>query len=72
MEKIIINGGRQLHGSVEVSGSKNAALPIIYSCVLVRGKCIIENIPDIIDINLSFEILRGMGAKIRTVSINNF
>ena len=72
MEKIIINGGRKLHGSVEVSGSKNAALPIIYSCVLVRGKCIIENIPDIIDINRSFEILRGMGARIRTIDKTTF
>ncbi len=67
MEKIIINGGNPLRGSVEVSGSKNAALPIIYACVLVRGKCVIENVPNIIDINRSFEILRGMGAVIKTV-----
>ena len=34
MEKILVNGGRPLYGCVEVSGSKNAALPIIYACVL--------------------------------------
>ena len=66
MEKIVINGGAPLRGSVDVSGSKNAALPIIYACILVKGKCIIENIPNIIDINRSFDILRGMGAVIRT------
>ncbi len=67
MEKIVVNGGRPLCGQVEISGSKNAALPIIYACVLVRDKCIIENVPNIIDINRSFDILRGMGARIRTV-----
>jgi len=65
MEKIVVNGGTPLYGTVETSGSKNAALPIIYAAVLVRGKCILENIPNIIDITYSFEILRGMGAKIR-------
>ncbi len=67
MEKIVINGGNPLRGEVEISGSKNAALPIIYACVLVRDKCIIENVPNIIDINRSLDILRGMGARIRTV-----
>lgn len=52
-------------GSVEVSGSKNAALPIIYACALVPGKVVLENIPNISDINCSFAILRGMGAEIR-------
>ncbi len=65
MEKIIVNGGKPLCGRVEISGSKNAALPIIYASVLVRGKCILENIPAISDIADSFEILRGIGAKIR-------
>ncbi len=65
MEKILVNGGTPLFGQVEISGSKNAALPIIYACVLVRGKCVLENIPAISDITYSFEILRGIGAKIR-------
>lgn len=65
MEKIVVNGGKPLCGRVEISGSKNAALPIIYACVLVRGKCILENIPSISDITYSFEILKGIGAKIR-------
>ncbi len=68
MEKIIINGGIPLHGSVDISGMKNAALPIIYACVLVKDKCIIENVPNVRDVSLSFDILRGMGAKVRTIS----
>lgn len=65
MEKIVVHGGVPLMGSVEVSGSKNAALPIIYACALVPGKVVLENIPNISDINCSFAILRGMGAEIR-------
>ncbi len=68
MEKFVINGGRPLYGEVEISGSKNAALPIIYACVLVSGKCILENIPAISDITFSFDILRGIGAKIRMLN----
>lgn len=65
MEKIVVHGGVPLMGSVEVSGSKNAALPIIYACALVPGKVVLENIPNISDIGCSFSILRGMGAEIR-------
>ena len=65
MEKIVVHGGVPLMGSVEVSGSKNAALPIIYACALVPGKVVLENIPNISDISCSFSILRGMGAEIR-------
>ncbi len=67
MEKIVVTGGRPLVGEVEISGFKNAALPIIYACVLVKDKCIIENVPNVIDINRSFEILKGMGATVRTI-----
>ena len=67
MEKIVINGGHKLTGEVEISGSKNAALPIIYACVLVKGKCILENIPEISDITYSFEIIRGIGARVRMI-----
>ena len=70
MDKIVINGGGVLHGTVEISGMKNAALPIIYACVLVEDKCIIENIPNVRDVELSLNILRKMGARIRTVSKN--
>ncbi len=68
MEKIVVRGGAPLFGQVEISGSKNAALPIIYACVLVKGKCVLENIPDVSDIRCSFEILRGIGAKIHMLS----
>ncbi len=70
MDKIVINGGGALHGTVEISGMKNAALPIIYACVLVEGKCVIENIPNVRDVSLSLDILRKMGATIKTLGKN--
>ena len=72
MEKFIINGGKPLFGQVEISGSKNAALPIIYACVLVKGKCILENIPDISDLRNSFKILSAAGAKIERIDRSTY
>ncbi len=65
MEKIIINGGKQLNGDVYIHGMKNAALPIIFATILTADKCTIENVPKVSDITMSFDILRAMGATIR-------
>lgn len=70
MEKIIVNGGRPLHGTVEVSGAKNAAVPIILATLLINDKCVIENVPSISDVTLSLEILSAMGCRIRMLSKN--
>lgn len=70
MEKIVVKGGIPLNGSVDISGMKNAALPIIFACVLVKDKCCIENIPNVRDVTFALDILRGMGAKISTVNKN--
>lgn len=70
MEKILINGGNMLDGVVEVSGTKNAALAIIFATILVKDICIIENLPVINDVTLSLEILQAMGIKIRMLTKN--
>lgn len=72
MEKIVVRGGRPLFGNVEISGMKNAALPIIYATVLVKSKCIIENVPAVRDVALSFSILKEMGASVRMLSKNTY
>ena len=59
---------KPLNGEIEISGMKNAALPIIYAALLVNGKCIIDNIPYVNDILLSLEILKHFGAKVTTVN----
>ncbi len=70
MERIIINGGNPLVGSIEVSGMKNAAAAIIMANILVEDKCIIENLPDINDVTVSLEILQCMGMTIRRINRN--
>lgn len=65
MERFIINGGKHLSGKIEVSGMKNAALPIIFSTILVEDRCIIENIPEIRDVTTALEIITAMGARVR-------
>ena len=64
MEKIVINGGKALYGDVAVSGMKNAALPIIFACILTKDKCRIENLPLISDVTMAIEILESMGARV--------
>ena len=71
MEKIIIDGGKPLVGNIEISGMKNAALPIIMGCMLVEDDCIIENLPEIDDVTVSLEILARMGATVRMLDRNS-
>ncbi|MBQ1230695.1 MAG: UDP-N-acetylglucosamine 1-carboxyvinyltransferase [Clostridia bacterium] len=62
--KIVIRGGQPLHGEIPVSGMKNAALPILFATILVGGVCVLDNIPDVSDIDISLRILESMGAEI--------
>ena len=64
MDKFVINGGTPLHGTVEISGAKNAALPILFGTILTADRCVIENVPEILDVNLTLEILEKMGATV--------
>lgn len=47
MKKLIVNGAEQLYGEVSAGGAKNAAVAIIPATVLARGRCVLENVPDI-------------------------
>ena len=64
MEKIIINGGKKLSGSVKISGSKNAVLPIIIASVLADGESVIYDVPDLTDVHILKDILTELGAKV--------
>ncbi|MDT8718680.1 UDP-N-acetylglucosamine 1-carboxyvinyltransferase [Clostridium sp. 19966] len=64
MEKFIIRGGNSLHGSVDISGAKNAAVAILPAAIMAsKGTCIIENIPDIEDIHYLEKIIKSLGCK---------
>ena len=64
MSKFIIQGGKKLEGKVKISGSKNAALPIIAATILNKGKTTLYNVPKIQDVSTMFEILKEIGGKV--------
>ena len=68
MEKYLIHGGNPLHGEVEISGAKNAAVAIIPAAIMVRGVCRLENLPQISDTDTLLRILRYMGAQVRMIN----
>lgn len=65
MSKFIIQGGKKLEGEVKISGSKNAALPIIAATILNKGKTTLYNVPDIQDVHTMFEIIEEIGGKVK-------
>jgi UDP-N-acetylglucosamine 1-carboxyvinyltransferase len=65
LDKIRIYGGNRLHGEIKISGSKNAALPLLALTVLGNEPCTIHNVPQLEDINNMVRILEHMGAKVK-------
>ena len=64
MASYIIKGGEKLEGIVKISGSKNAALPILAATVLNVGKTTLYNVPNIQDTQMMFKILETLGGKV--------
>jgi len=64
MDKILIEGGRSLQGSIAVSGSKNAALPILVSSLLTDGMSEYVNVPQLRDIQSTIDLLMHLGARV--------
>lgn len=63
MDKLVVNGGRELRGRVQISGAKNAVLPIMASSLLVDGVTIIKNVPNLRDTRTFIALLSILGAK---------
>ncbi|MBI4227090.1 MAG: UDP-N-acetylglucosamine 1-carboxyvinyltransferase [Candidatus Omnitrophica bacterium] len=74
MEKLVIEGGRPLRGTVQVSGAKNAALPILAATLLTDGTCELHNVPALRDVATMIRILRALGVRVQqsnsTVSVD--
>lgn len=66
-EVFVMKGGNPLRGEVVISGAKNAALGIVAGALLTDEEVIIENLPDVRDINVMLEALRAIGAKVRRI-----
>ena len=63
MDKILIKGGKPLHGSVEISGAKNAALPAMAATLLTEDQVVLHNIPCVRDIQTTGQVLKELGCK---------
>ena len=82
MEYLKIVGGKDISGSVEISGAKNAALPLIACTILAKNEITIGNLPNVVDINTFLKLIKKLGGtfekdaskssvKINTSTINN-
>jgi UDP-N-acetylglucosamine 1-carboxyvinyltransferase len=63
MERFLVEGGARLHGEVEISGAKNAALKLVAAALLAPGKTTLRNVPRIKDVNTMLAVLEGLGAE---------
>ena len=75
MEQYIIKGGNPLVGEVEIGGAKNAALAILAAAIMTDETVLIDNLPDVNDVNVLLEAIQGIGAMVQridrhTVKIN--
>ena len=70
MEQYIIKGGNPLVGEVEIGGAKNAALAILAAAIMTDETVLIDNLPDVNDINVLLEAIQGIGAMVQRVDRN--
>ncbi|MFH1709444.1 MAG: UDP-N-acetylglucosamine 1-carboxyvinyltransferase [bacterium] len=63
MRKALVTGGKRLSGTVSISGSKNAALPILAASILLHGETTITNVPNLLDVISMIRILRALGLR---------
>ena len=64
MQKIVINGGNFLQGKINVSGSKNASLPIMAASILTDETLELENVPDLVDVHTMSQVLSSLGVSV--------
>ena len=64
MQKIVINGGNFLQGKINVSGSKNASLPIMAASILTDETLELENVPDLVDVHTMSQVLSSLGVSL--------
>jgi UDP-N-acetylglucosamine 1-carboxyvinyltransferase len=65
VDKLIIEGGAKLNGTIRISGAKNACLPILAATLLTEDRCKISNVPDLKDVSTMVQILKALGRKVR-------
>lgn len=72
MDKLVIEGGRPLRGTIKVSGAKNAALPILAATLLAPGEFTISNVPDLKDVRTIASLLEKIGARVEKTNASTY
>lgn len=72
VDGFVITGGKSLNGVIEVSGAKNAALPIIIATLIEKGEYILKNVPNLSDIRVLFTLLESLGLKVEKLDKNEY
>lgn len=62
-EIFVVEGGARLRGKVRVSGSKNSSLPIVFATLLTVEECLLEDVPDLLDVRNALELIRILGGE---------
>ena len=65
MDQIIVRGGKKLRGSIKISGSKNSSLPIFVASLLTNDVCVLDNVPNLEDVNTMKKLLISLGVNIK-------
>lgn len=65
MSKFLVTGGKELQGKVDVSGAKNAILPIIAASILTSDKVVLEEAPDLLDVQVMSQVIESLGGKVK-------
>ena len=72
MSTFVIQGGRRLKGEIIPQGAKNEALQIISATLLTAERIVVENVPNIRDVNKLIELLEALGSKVERLSENSY
>ena len=72
MDKLEVFGATKLKGNVHISGSKNAALPILAASILSNKKIILKNLPNVKDIKTMIKLLESIGSDIKYLKKKKF
>src|SRR3989338_4518528 len=72
MDKIIIQGGRRLKGEISISGSKNAALPLLFATILTEGTSTLHHIPELKDVLTSLKLLSKLGLHHKKIQTHTY
>ena len=72
MAKYLVQKSEPLHGEVEISGAKNAVLPIMAASILSEGECILRDVPALRDVTVLSELLTYLGAEVKQIEANTY